>query len=125
MKEAGCHALSSRESKYLLWYLCMVVVRETKTFAWGSNRKGQCGIEGGKCATVPEPLPVVLVKRRGEMSKSGSGASGSTTTTIVLTQSIRMYTLKNYHWGTVAYRGIDCVWRGVHVGEHEHGTMWS
>ncbi|KAL3811262.1 hypothetical protein ACHAXA_003361 [Cyclostephanos tholiformis] len=40
-----------------------IVVRETRTFAWGSNRKGQCGVEGGKCATVPVPLPVVAVKR--------------------------------------------------------------
>ena len=40
-----------------------VVVRETKTFAWGSNRKGQCGVEGGKCATVPEPLPIISIKR--------------------------------------------------------------
>jgi alpha-tubulin suppressor-like RCC1 family protein len=40
-----------------------VVVRETRTFAWGSNRKGQCGVEGGKCATVPEPLPIISIKR--------------------------------------------------------------
>lgn len=40
-----------------------VVVRETLTFAWGSNRKGQCGVEGGKCATVPEPLPIISIKR--------------------------------------------------------------
>lgn len=46
-----------------------IVVRETRTFAWGSNRKGQCGIEGGKCATVPAPLPVVPVKRGEDSSK--------------------------------------------------------
>ncbi|KAL3778763.1 hypothetical protein ACHAW5_009189 [Stephanodiscus triporus] len=40
-----------------------IVVRETRTFAWGSNRKGQCGVEGGKCATVPEPLPIIAVRR--------------------------------------------------------------
>ena len=43
-------------------------VRETKLFAWGSNRKSQCGIEGGKCATVPSPVPVVVVKREGRKS---------------------------------------------------------
>ena len=41
-----------------------VAVRETRTFCWGSNRKGQCGVEGGKCATVPEPLPIINVKRK-------------------------------------------------------------
>lgn len=41
------------------------VVRETKVFAWGSNRKSQCGVEGGKCATVPSPLPVVVIQREG------------------------------------------------------------
>ena len=55
-----------------------IVVRETRTFAWGSNRKGQCGVEGGKCATVPEPLPVVAVKR-GEMTSAGGGGVGPTT----------------------------------------------
>lgn len=49
-----------------------VEVRETRTFTWGSNRKGQCGVEGGKCATVPEPLPIVSVKRKG-----GGGAGKS------------------------------------------------
>ena len=48
-----------------------VEVRETRTFTWGSNRKGQCGVEGGKCATVPEPLPIVSVKRKG-----GGGGAG-------------------------------------------------
>ena len=48
-----------------------ITVRETRTFAWGSNRKGQCGIEGGKCATVPEPTPVIVVKR-GEADGRGS-----------------------------------------------------
>jgi len=52
-----------------------ITVRETRTFAWGSNRKGQCGIEGGKCATVPEPTPVIVVKR-GE----ADGSRGSRTT---------------------------------------------
>ena len=52
-----------------------ITVRETRTFAWGSNRKGQCGIEGGKCATVPEPTPVIVVKR-GE----ADGGRGSRTT---------------------------------------------
>ncbi|KAL3799454.1 hypothetical protein HJC23_013909 [Cyclotella cryptica] len=47
-----------------------VVIRETKAFAWGSNRKSQCGIEGGKCATVPSPMPVVLVKRE---ERKGAG----------------------------------------------------
>lgn len=41
------------------------VIRETKTFGWGSNRKSQCGVEGGKCATVPSPLGVVTVRREG------------------------------------------------------------
>lgn len=44
------------------------VVRETRLFAWGSNRKSQCGVEGGKCATVPSPTPVVVVKREGRKS---------------------------------------------------------
>jgi len=33
----------------------------TRTFCWGSNRRGQCGIEGGKCHTVPYPTPIVDV----------------------------------------------------------------
>ena len=45
-----------------------VVVRETRLFAWGSNRKSQCGVEGGKCATVPSPMPVVVIKREGRKS---------------------------------------------------------
>ncbi len=52
-----------------------ILVRETRTFVWGSNRKGQCGIDGGKCATVPEPLPVVSVRR------GGGDATASTTST--------------------------------------------
>lgn len=52
-----------------------VVVHETRTFAWGSNRKGQCGIEGGKCATVPEPLPIISIKR--DVPPPGSNAAGN------------------------------------------------
>ena len=59
-----------------------IVVRETRTFVWGSNRKGQCGIDGGKCATVPEPLPVVSVRRGGgsgdaTVSSGGDCSDGS------------------------------------------------
>jgi len=57
-----------------------IVVRETRTFAWGSNRKGQCGIEGGKCATVPAPVPVVTVKRAEATSSRSNGSGGSSKT---------------------------------------------
>lgn len=33
----------------------------TRTFTWGSNRKGQCGVEGGKCHTVPYPTRIVPI----------------------------------------------------------------
>jgi alpha-tubulin suppressor-like RCC1 family protein len=49
-----------------------ITIRETRTFSWGSNRKGQCGVEGGKCATVPEPRPIIGVKR-----KDGGGVGKS------------------------------------------------
>ncbi|KAL7465811.1 hypothetical protein ACHAXS_006133 [Conticribra weissflogii] len=58
-----------------------IIVRETRTFAWGSNRKGQCGIEGGKCATVPAPVPVVTVKRaEATSSRRDNGSGGSSKT---------------------------------------------
>ena len=57
-----------------------LIIRETKTFAWGSNRKGQCGIEGGKCATVPEPLPVITVKREEASKRDGGGGNNKTMT---------------------------------------------
>jgi alpha-tubulin suppressor-like RCC1 family protein len=59
-----------------------ILVRETRTFVWGSNRKGQCGIDGGKCATVPEPLPVVSVRRGGgdAMASMTPGSGGDAPT---------------------------------------------
>lgn len=53
-----------------------IFVRESRTFVWGSNRKGQCGIDGGKCATVPEPLPVVSVRRGGADATVTTTSSG-------------------------------------------------
>lgn len=55
-----------------------ILVRETRTFVWGSNRKGQCGIDGGKCATVPEPLPVVSVRRGGGDTTTGGDGNAQT-----------------------------------------------
>eukprot|EP00553_Chaetoceros_curvisetus_P004275 CAMPEP_0204630724 /NCGR_PEP_ID=MMETSP0717-20131115/21103_1 /ASSEMBLY_ACC=CAM_ASM_000666 /TAXON_ID=230516 /ORGANISM="Chaetoceros curvisetus" /LENGTH=539 /DNA_ID=CAMNT_0051648079 /DNA_START=33 /DNA_END=1652 /DNA_ORIENTATION=- len=32
---------------------------ETRVFRWGSNRHGQCAVEGGKCNVVPYPTPMI------------------------------------------------------------------
>lgn len=34
---------------------------ETRVFRWGSNRHGQCAVEGGKCNVVPYPTPMIDV----------------------------------------------------------------
>ena len=106
-----------------------IVIRETKTFAWGSNRKGQCGIEGGKCATVPEPLPVVLVKR-GEMSKSGSSnsaASSSSTTTDPVDKNVHFEKLSLGRLHTVALTAYGEVftWGSTSMGRCGHNSMDS
>ena len=32
---------------------------KTRVFHWGSNRYGQCAVEGGKCNAVGSPIPMV------------------------------------------------------------------
>jgi alpha-tubulin suppressor-like RCC1 family protein len=45
------------------------IFSSTRVFAWGYNRKNQCGTEGGKCNTVSHPLPMVDVVEEVEISE--------------------------------------------------------
>jgi len=96
-----------------------IIVRETKTFAWGSNRKGQCGIEGGKCATVPEPLPVVMVKR-GETTKREED-----TKTDLVDKNVHFEKLSLGRLHTVALTAYGEVftWGSTSMGRCGHSSM--
>ncbi|KAL7533602.1 hypothetical protein ACHAWF_004558 [Thalassiosira exigua] len=109
------------------------LARETRTFAWGSNRKGQCGVEGGKCATVPEPLPVVSPLRRGENhrgSKGGGGGGGGDSTASA--ESVVDPVDKNVHFEKVACGRLHTValtaygevfaWGSTSMGRCGHGA---
>ena len=97
-----------------------IVIRETKTFAWGSNRKGQCGIEGGKCATVPEPLPVVLVKR-GEISKKDN----SKTDPVDKNVHFEKLSLGRLHTVALTAYGEVFTWGSTSMGRCGHSSIDS
>jgi len=103
-----------------------IIIRETKTFAWGSNRKGQCGIEGGKCATVPEPLPVVMVKR-GEMSKKDNSCNSKTLRPDPVDKNVHFEKLSLGRLHTVALTAYGEVftWGSTSMGRCGHSSMDS
>ncbi|KAL7538757.1 hypothetical protein ACHAXR_008783 [Thalassiosira sp. AJA248-18] len=97
-----------------------IVVRETNTFAWGSNRKCQCGIDGGKCATVPEPLPVILVKR-GETSKR----DGDKTDLVDKNVHFEKLSLGRLHTVALTAYGEVFTWGSTSMGRCGHSSMDS
>lgn len=99
-----------------------VIVRETKAFAWGSNRKGQCGVEGGKCATVPEPLPVIMVKR-GETSKR----EGDAAKTDIVDRNVHFekISLGRLHTVALTAYGEVFTWGSTSMGRCGHSSMDS
>mmetsp|Transcript_10712 Transcript_10712/g.23724 ORF Transcript_10712/g.23724 Transcript_10712/m.23724 type:complete len:781 (-) Transcript_10712:56-2398(-) len=100
-----------------------IVIRETKTFAWGSNRKGQCGIEGGKCATVPEPLPVILVKRV-ELSKM-EGDGNTKANAVDKNVHFEKLSLGRLHTVAMTAYGEVFTWGSTSMGRCGHSSMDS
>lgn len=98
-----------------------IIVRETKTFAWGSNRKGQCGIEGGKCATVPEPLPVIMVKRGETAKKEGD----SKTDPVDKNVHFEKLALGRLHTVALTAYGEVFTWGSTSMGRCGHSPMDS
>ncbi len=97
-----------------------VTVRETRTFSWGSNRKGQCGVEGGKCATVPEPLPIINVKR-----KSGiSGAVGKSDSVDKYVHFEKI-SLGRLHTVALTAYGEVFTWGSTAMGRCGHSSLES
>lgn len=97
-----------------------VTVRETRTFSWGSNRKGQCGVEGGKCATVPEPLPIISVKR-----KSGiSGAVGKSDSVDKYVHFEKI-SLGRLHTVALTAYGEVFTWGSTAMGRCGHSSLES
>ncbi|KAL9191407.1 hypothetical protein ACHAXT_001113 [Thalassiosira profunda] len=101
-----------------------IIVRETRTFAWGSNRKGQCAVEGGKCATVPEPLPVMNVKR-GETPKRGGEKDGGKTDPIDKSVHFEKLSLGRLHTVALTAYGEVFTWGSTSMGRCGHSPSDS
>jgi len=97
-----------------------VLVRETKTFSWGSNRKGQCGVEGGKCATVPEPLPIINVKR-----KSGIGGAVGKSDPVDKYVHFEKISLGRLHTVALTAYGEVFTWGSTAMGRCGHSSLES
>jgi alpha-tubulin suppressor-like RCC1 family protein len=97
-----------------------VTVRETRTFSWGSNRKGQCGVEGGKCATVPEPLPIVNVKR-----KSGIGGAVGKSDPVDKYVHFEKISLGRLHTVALTAYGEVFTWGSTAMGRCGHSSLES
>jgi len=97
-----------------------VTVRETRTFSWGSNRKGQCGVEGGKCATVPEPLPIISVKR-----KSGIGGAVGKSDSVEKYVHFEKISLGRLHTVALTAYGEVFTWGSTAMGRCGHSSLES
>ena len=104
-----------------------IVVRETKTFAWGSNRKGQCGIEGGKCATVPEPLPVIMVKReeKSTSKRDNTSDTGKSTDPVDRNVHFEKLSLGRLHSVALTAYGEVFTWGSTSMGRCGHSSVDS
>ena len=97
-----------------------VTIRETRTFCWGSNRKGQCGVEGGKCATVPEPLPIINVKRKG-----GNGSAVGKTDLVDKYVHFEKISMGRLHTVALTAYGEVFTWGSTAMGRCGHSSLES
>jgi len=47
--------------------------KSTRVFAWGYNRRNQCGTQGGKCNTVSHPIPMADVEEDIDLASAEEG----------------------------------------------------